>query len=100
MPKTHKKSYSSNYSNSIESFSSIGSSGSNLSQSSKISEKFEESNVSKCEGNKYNINLIFIIVVFAFLYMNAGVMFPKTEFSKTNLMSGLNNLIPEFNLKK
>ena len=99
MPKSHKKSNSTNYSSSIESMTS--SLSSNSSQSDKyFQEQFEEGNIGKCEGNKYNINLIFIIIVFAFLYMNAGVMFPKTEFSKANLMSGLANLIPDFNLKK
>jgi hypothetical protein len=98
MSKSYKKSSSSNYSGSIESMTSLSSNSSQSEQ--QFQEQFEDNDVSKCEGNKYNINLVFIIVVFAFLYMNAGVMFPKTEFSKTNLMSSLGKLIPEFNLKK
>lgn len=66
-----------------------------LSVSSNVSER-----VSECEGHKYNVNLVFIGLIFAFLYMRAGVMFPNSDWSKTSLMNGLNSVIPDFKIKK
>ena len=83
--RSSRSSRSSNSTNTIE----------NLSVSSNLSQR-----VSECEGNKYNINLIFIGLIFAFLYMRAGVMFPNSDWSKTSLMNGLNSVIPEFKIKK
>jgi hypothetical protein len=57
-------------------------------------------NSEKYEGHRYNINLIFIGVVLFFLYNKAGTLFPLVEFSKTSLMSKLNNILPDFKLNK
>ena len=58
----------------------------------------ESERIDACEGNKFNINLVFIGLVFVFLYMKAGVILPKTEWSKETLISGLNKMIPDFKL--
>jgi len=56
--------------------------------------------VEECEGNKFNINLIFIILFFYFLYITMGTMFPKTDFSKKSLLSSLDNMVPDFTITK
>ena len=60
----------------------------------------DDERISECEGNKYNINLIFLGLVLFFLYTKVKTMFPKTEFSKNSLLSGLTNIIPDFKLNK
>lgn len=87
--RSDRSSRSSNSANTIETLSV----GSNVSK--RVSER-----VSECEGHKYNINLIFVGLIFAFLYMRTGIMFPKSDWSKTSLMDGLNSVIPEFKIKK
>jgi hypothetical protein len=56
--------------------------------------------VQECEGNKFNINLIFIGIFLYFLYISMGTMFPKTDFSKKSLLSSLDNIVPDFTISK
>lgn len=68
-------------------------------RSDSVSSESDE-RIAECEGSKYNINLVFIGLVLFFLYTRVGTMFPKTEFSKTSLLNGLTEVIPDFKFNK
>jgi hypothetical protein len=66
-----------------------------LSQS--MSERFGHVSKDKqCEGNRFNINLLFIGVFFLFLLTTIkSEIIPKNLFSKEKLMDSLNKIIPD-----
>ena len=74
---------------------SSNSDSNSLSQS--MSEKFGHTSKEKqCEGNRFNINLLFIGVMFLFLFTSIkSEIIPKNLFSKEKLMDSLNKFIPE-----
>ena len=67
----------------------------NMSKS--MSESFGHTSKDKqCEGNRFNINLLFIGVFFLFLLTTIkSEIIPKNLFSKEKLMDSLNKIIPE-----
>lgn len=80
-----------------ESESSYGSDRSIESYKSNKTVSYVNSNkLNKCQGNIYNINLVYLGLVFAFLYRSMGVMFPNSDFSKSGLINSLNKAIPDF----
>ncbi len=50
----------------------------------------------RCDGNRLNLNLLFIGVVFLFLFMSIkGEIIPKKLFSKENLLNSISKIIPD-----
>jgi hypothetical protein len=67
------------------------------SQSQSVSERFKHVSKDKqCEGNRFNINLLFIGVIFLFLFTSIkGEIIPKNLFSKEKLIDSINKFIPD-----
>jgi hypothetical protein len=62
-----------------------------------VNQNFTFSNDSQCDGTRWNINLVFLLLVFAFLFINIkGEIIPRRLFSKKNMLDGLNKIIPNF----
>ncbi len=77
--------------------SSNSSSSSRSASRSVNNEDFTFSKDSQCDGTRWNINLVFLLVVFAFLFINIkGEIIPRRLFSKKNILDGLNKIIPNF----
>ena len=89
----------SKYSQSTSSYSDSNSNTSrdsnSLSQS--MSERFGHTSKDKqCDGNRFNINLLFVGVFFLFLLTTIkSDIIPKNLFSKEKLMDSINKFIPE-----
>jgi len=62
-----------------------------------MSERFGHTTKDKqCDGNRFNINLLFVGVFFLFLLTTIkSEIIPKNLFSKEKLMDSLNKIIPE-----
>ena len=72
MTKSYEKSNSSNSSNSSDL---------NSSRSNKQYQGYDENYIDQCKGNKYNINLCFIIIVFVFFnYISISQLFFSSGF--------------------
>ena len=87
----------SKYSQSTSSDSDSNSSRNSNSLSQSMSERFVHTSKDKqCEGNRFNIKLLFVGVFFLFLLTTIkGDIIPKNLFSKEKLMDSINKFIPE-----
>jgi len=61
------------------------------------SEKFSHNTKrNRCDGNRFNINLLFIGVVFLLLFVSIkSEIIPAKIFTKENLINSISNIIPD-----